>query len=96
MQGLVNLHPAKSDALFSRGENMIYRSQEPLRILGDLSDDVVITVMKITKEEESQSISDVFNSLKRCEEPLKPGDECFIFMQPGYFYIKAHEKNKVY
>ena len=88
------MHPAKSDVLFSRGENMIYRSQEPLRILGDLSEDVVITVMKITKEEDIKIISEAFKIFDRLEKPLEAGDSCYFFMQTGYYWIRCFKRKK--
>lgn len=91
MQGIVNLHPAKPDALFSRGENMIYRSQEPLRILGDLSDDVKLIVIN-EKPEHFKTFENTFMALKRLEVPLKAGDSCILYANSKYYSIFASER----
>lgn len=91
MQGIVNLHPAKPDVLFSRGENMIYKSQEPLRILGDLSDDVKLTVIN-EHPDDLKSFENMFKTLKRLEVPLKAGDSCILYANSKYYSVFAVER----
>ena len=92
MQGIVNLHPAKPDALFSRGENMIYRSQEPLRILGDLGPCTALRVTTINSNSEMMQMSKDFQTLPRLEKPLKAGDFCYLFANSRFYIVKADKR----
>lgn len=70
---------------------MIYRSQEPLRILGDLSDDVTIKVARLS-EESSAELKNTFNEFPRLEKPLKAFDMCYLYANSQFYVIVCDER----
>lgn len=71
---------------------MIYKSQEPLRILGDLSDDVSVIVRRVDTNDDIEAHS--FARLKRLKKPLQAGDICYLYAQ-SYFKVRCVKKNDV-
>ena len=76
-------------------KNMIYKSQEPLRILGDLSDDVEIVIRRVKENSVVDTIlkGGHFEELPRLEKPLKLNDGCYLYANSQFYIIdcKARE-----
>ena len=71
---------------------MIYKSQEPLRIISDFDEDSYLTVMKVP-EKHTKWIKEQFKGWPRLEEPLKPGNTCYLYIQSGFYRIRCNEVN---
>lgn len=72
---------------------MIYKSQEPLRILGDSSNDVEILVRRI-KEDDYPIRDGKFQKLPRLEKPLEPDDGCFLYANSQFYFIFCDKRGE--
>lgn len=72
---------------------MIYRSQEPLRVISDLNEDTFISIMRVPKKY-SEYVKERFNEWPRLEKPMENGDSCYLYIQSGFYKIHCQETRK--